>query len=62
MKVERYVDPKEFDRWKAVAEKMGFLYVASGPLVRSSYKVRSMGQSNFSSINFWNGSGRRVLH
>jgi lipoate synthase len=41
MKVDRYVEPAEFDRWKKVAEEMGFLYVASGPLVRSSYKVRS---------------------
>ena len=39
MKVDRYVEPTEFDRWKQVAEDMGFLYVASGPLVRSSYKV-----------------------
>jgi lipoic acid synthetase len=40
MKVERYVEPAEFDKWKQVADDMGFLYVASGPLVRSSYKVR----------------------
>jgi len=40
MKVDRYVDPAEFERWKQVAEDMGFLYAASGPLVRSSYKVR----------------------
>lgn len=40
MKVDRYVEPAEFDRWKQVADDMGFLYVASGPLVRSSYKVR----------------------
>ena len=40
MKVDRYVEPVEFDRWKQIAEDMGFLYVASGPLVRSSYKVR----------------------
>lgn len=39
MKVDRYVDPSEFDHWKKVAEDLGFLYVASGPLVRSSYKV-----------------------
>ena len=39
MKVDRYVEPVEFDRWKQIAEDMGFLYVASGPLVRSSYKV-----------------------
>ncbi|EIW86599.1 mitochondrial Lipoyl synthase [Coniophora puteana RWD-64-598 SS2] len=39
MKVDRYVEPSEFDHWKQVAEDMGFLYVASGPLVRSSYKA-----------------------
>ena len=39
MKVDRYVDPAEFDRWKKIADGMGFLYVASGPLVRSSYKA-----------------------
>lgn len=39
MKVDRYVEPAEFEKWKQVAEDMGFLYVASGPLVRSSYKV-----------------------
>ena len=39
MKVDRYVEPAEFNRWKQIAEDMGFLYVASGPLVRSSYKV-----------------------
>lgn len=39
MKVDRYVEPAEFARWKQIAEDMGFLYVASGPLVRSSYKV-----------------------
>ncbi|KAJ7446524.1 lipoic acid synthase [Mycena galericulata] len=39
MKVDRYVEPAEFDNWKIVAEDLGFLYVASGPLVRSSYKA-----------------------
>lgn len=39
MKVDRYVEPTEFAHWKEVAEGMGFLYVASGPLVRSSYKA-----------------------
>ncbi|KAG6888978.1 hypothetical protein C0995_004617 [Termitomyces sp. Mi166 len=39
MKVDRYVDPAEFDSWKKIAEDLGFLYVASGPLVRSSYKA-----------------------
>lgn len=49
MKVERYVEPGEFDRWKRIAEDMGFLYVASGPLVRSSYKVSVATNLQFSS-------------
>lgn len=39
MKVARYVEPAEFDRWKQVAEDIGFAYCASGPLVRSSYRA-----------------------
>jgi lipoic acid synthetase len=37
--VDRYVTPEEFDGWRGEAEAAGFLYVASGPLVRSSYKA-----------------------
>jgi len=39
MKVDAYVEPTKFEHWKTVAEEMGFLYCASGPLVRSSYKA-----------------------
>lgn len=39
LRVERFVPPQEFERLKAVAEGYGFLYVASGPLVRSSYRA-----------------------
>lgn len=39
LKVQRFVSPEEFDSWREKAEKMGFLYVASGPLVRSSYRA-----------------------
>lgn len=39
MKVAEYITPEKFAVWKRVAEEMGFLYVASGPLVRSSYKA-----------------------
>jgi lipoyl synthase len=39
MKVAEYVTPDKFAVWKRFAEEMGFLYVASGPLVRSSYKA-----------------------
>ncbi|CAK7231153.1 hypothetical protein SCUCBS95973_007813 [Sporothrix curviconia] len=39
LKVERYVTPEEFEKWRLRALDMGFLYSASGPLVRSSYKA-----------------------
>ena len=31
--------PEEFDELILLGDKMGFEYVASGPLVRSSYKA-----------------------
>jgi lipoic acid synthetase len=37
--VTEFVHPKTFAAYQAMAESMGFLYVASGPLVRSSYKA-----------------------
>jgi lipoic acid synthetase len=37
--VERFYTPEEFDELKRMALKMGFKFVASGPLVRSSYKA-----------------------
>ncbi|KNB41833.1 hypothetical protein JH06_5457 [Blastocystis sp. subtype 4] len=37
--VKRYVEPKEFDEWKEYGENMGFKYVASGPMIRSSYRA-----------------------
>ncbi len=39
LNVEEYVTPEKFQYWQKVAEGMGFLYVASGPLVRSSYRA-----------------------
>lgn len=37
--VERYVSAEEFDEWRKEALGLGFKSVASGPLVRSSYKA-----------------------
>lgn len=37
MPVARYVPPDEFAAWKIAGEAMGFAWVESGPLVRSSY-------------------------
>ena len=38
-KVVRYVTPDEFAQYEVIAKRMGFLGVASGPLVRSSFKA-----------------------
>eukprot|EP00051_Salpingoeca_urceolata_P032874 m.17859 g.17859 ORF g.17859 m.17859 type:complete len:371 (+) comp5563_c0_seq2:388-1500(+) len=39
MKVTEYVHPDKFEQWREEGDAMGFLYTASGPLVRSSYKA-----------------------
>uniref|UniRef100_A0A3B4WDT0 lipoyl synthase n=1 Tax=Seriola lalandi dorsalis TaxID=1841481 RepID=A0A3B4WDT0_SERLL len=39
LKVEEYVTPERFAHWEKVGNDMGFVYTASGPLVRSSYKA-----------------------
>jgi len=39
MKVQEYVHPDIFKQLQEEGEKMGFMFVASGPLVRSSYKA-----------------------
>jgi lipoic acid synthetase len=37
--VDRFVHPDQFEKWAEEGRAMGFAYVASGPLVRSSYKA-----------------------
>ncbi len=39
LKVVEYVKPEQFASYKAIGEGLGFRYVASGPLVRSSYRA-----------------------
>jgi lipoic acid synthetase len=40
LEVSDYVHPDKFDTWQAVAEEeLDFLYCASGPMVRSSYRA-----------------------
>lgn len=39
LKVQEYIHPEKFEFWKKYSEDLGFLYVASGPLVRSSYRA-----------------------
>jgi lipoic acid synthetase len=42
--VERYVTPKEFDRWRDLGLGMGFKHVQSSPLTRSSYHAREQAE------------------
>ena len=37
--VKEYLPLEKFDQWRIYGEELGFKYVASGPLVRSSYKA-----------------------
>ena len=40
--IERFVAPEKFEYFKQKALELGFLYCASGPFVRSSYKAGEM--------------------
>jgi len=37
--VDAFIQPETFERYRIIGENLGFAYVASGPLVRSSYKA-----------------------
>lgn len=39
LKVVEYVTPDRYKHWEEVGNSLGFLYTASGPLVRSSYRA-----------------------
>jgi lipoic acid synthetase len=49
--IERYYTPDEFDRFQEIGKELGFKWVESGPLVRSSYRadqqVRELSKLNF---------------
>jgi len=47
MPVAEYVKPAVFDKYKEIGEDMGFAFVASGPLVRSSYKAGEFFLENY---------------
>ncbi len=40
--VVRFIPPEEFEKYKTIAEEMGFKAVASGPFVRSSFHASQM--------------------
>jgi lipoic acid synthetase len=49
--VERFYTPEEFDKFQELGKQMGYKWVESGPLVRSSYRaeqqVRELSKLNF---------------
>jgi lipoic acid synthetase len=51
--VERYVPPEEFAEYGREAKAMGFLSVASGPFVRSSYNAAEV----YAAIGTESGAG-----
>ncbi len=42
LEVKEFITPERFAELQKIAEDMGFLYVAAGPLVRSSYKAAEL--------------------
>jgi lipoic acid synthetase len=40
--VAEWVSPERFRAWRAAGERLGFRYVAAGPLVRSSYRAAEL--------------------
>ncbi len=40
--LDRYVEPEKFDEWAKFAREIGFDFVASAPLVRSSYNAEEL--------------------
>ena len=47
--VVRYVTPDEFNQLRQLGLKLGFMEVAAGPLVRSSYRADRI----FTDANLW---------
>lgn len=39
LEVKEFITPEQFEKYKKIGYEMGFKYVASGPLVRSSYNA-----------------------
>lgn len=44
--VDRYVTPEQFQEYREAGLKMGFMEVASGPMVRSSYRADKVFEKN----------------
>jgi len=53
--VERWVTPKEFERYRVIGLTKGFLEVVSGPMVRSSYRAERALEKNNAGLSVVNG-------
>ena len=42
LSVAKYVEPKTFEKYKVIGEKLGVNYVFSGPFIRSSYMAEQI--------------------
>ena len=49
--IERWVTPEEFEIYREIGLKKGFLEVVSGPMVRSSYRAERALQKNNAGLN-----------
>jgi lipoic acid synthetase len=45
MPIDRYYTPEEFSEFARIGEEMGFRWVESGPLVRSSYNAEAQARA-----------------
>jgi lipoic acid synthetase len=43
--IDRYVTPEEFTEFQRIGKEMGFKWVESGPLVRSSYNAEAQARA-----------------
>ena len=46
VEVKEHVHPKDFERYKEIGLSLGFIYVVSGPFVRTSYKAGEIFSKN----------------
>jgi len=42
LQVQKFITPEQFDQWRHIGEKMGFLQVVASPLTRSSYHAEEV--------------------
>jgi lipoic acid synthetase len=61
LKIDRYPEPEMYDVWAQEAIALGFHGVASGPLVRSSYKAGLLYRKTRDPLNQENLPGAYVL-